>query len=1112
MFMEKYSSSYGGTKESFVILNNTSKDKRELTNVEYGLFCVIQNIIQRGTPTEPSIFLKEKLGIIPEELNPLYLIDDTVTKWKKLIKGDDEHVDYPAIEFFEKLLPQYLGEYSFVKNLIIPEADFADILLNDTVLCGQQVDFYLPQTKTVFEIDGNSHESSSQTLKDTMRDTALTRNKIQVIRIKTENIKKNTTKLANELEEFKKKIKDNPVIDQYKSDLMVSRDDIRIKYDAVIRLQILLLSCLKNGKLHLGDKKWNFHIQNSDIPQLEYLLSLAYEDLKCWANTIAKLLKISLKFPEFSIVNEASKDTFILDFGMFKRYTDEIEENRNCTYIRTDYFMESNYYEVAFADSLQYQLRIGGEESDLPNLQYLLKNFFGFDEFRDGQLQIIMNVLERNDTIGILPTGTGKSLCYQYASLLQPGVSIVVVPIISLMIDQKRSMDQKHMTRTNLISSQLRGEEKSKILAEFQQGQYQLLWMAPERFQNEDFRKSLSGINRTMNFSLAVIDEVHCLSEWGHDFRVSYLTLIRTLRAHCPEACLLGLTATASQAVLEDLKAEFENDGSGIKALTSMNRNELMFKRIKVESRENKFERIKQVIKEVENIYQTDLSKQDGKDSRCGLVFCPTVAGRNDGCQTICEQLSSIDKFKNRVGTYHGKLENGLREKVQKDFMDDQYSILVCTKAFGMGIDKSNIKYTIHTCLPQSIESFYQEAGRAGRDADKTEKSYCYILYSPENEGKGSDIRKIFKADIGIEERKLISEGLSQDLATIMFLWNLNKKTVSEEYKSISDVLGRLYKGETQILFHDSSKKGQSLEEIQNALYKLSLLGIVDSWTVNYHSLLQGDVNVIYNGCNEKDIEEHLLTYIRKYDLEFNLDGKVKRYENYYKMLLTEEKFITKLIKVLLAWGNENILYQRLQSTYNMMELCDPKVTDEEFRRRIDYYFRYSETSIIFEGILYHPKDYDNWFDLLFIRDDETMNRSVHITKEKAENILASLQRYLESYRNNTGLNFLSGILRIYCGTYHKSEGVERLHDSLQSIKEMTLVEQEEVIVETLKFAKIFSLEQKEQLSEAILKEFPQRGKQIFNALQDRYSLSIELEKSVYRLKKIIEEKIEWTT
>lgn len=1099
--MEKYSCTYANTKSNFVFQNieELTDNKYDYMNDKlYGIYCVIQNIIQRGTPSKPSEVLINKLGNICVSKNyRIPLITEYNPVWRNTIKGDEQSNDNPAEKFYNEIYSNYMKDYAFTKQLILPEANLSEILEeSNKEFKGQQVDFYLPQADLVIEIDGSSHNDKNQVKKDIERDKALNKAGIQVIRIKPFDIKNRTPILEQLMKKIYSFVESNFDINVYKKVMEndVNSKDLYIMYDIVIRFQMLILTCLKHGIFKVSDKTWQINIINSDYENISNLIILAYEDVKEWIRVISRLNKINIKIPDLKVIKAKRKSGINVDFSIYKRWTDEYQFYKNCVFIRNDYYDNKDYYSFSTSNTLQYKINLNESDSDVNELKYILRNLFGYNEFRDGQLPIIINVLERHDTIGILPTGTGKSLCYQFAAILQPGISIVVAPIISLMMDQKENMDEAGMTRTAYISGNLSGSEKDDVLNKFMEGKYELVWISPERFQNEKFRKSLLEINRIRNFALAVIDEVHCLSEWGHDFRTSYLTLIRTIRDFCPEACLLGLTATASQAVLEDLKNEFNIESFDIKALSSMNRDELVFLRKKAERGKKKIDLLDDVFLELEKYYGENVLDTCGDNSLCGLVFTPNKVGKN-GCIEFAGEFERT--YKKKIGVYHGSLNSEERKIIQNEFMSNKYNILTCTKAFGMGINKKNIKYTVHFGIPQSIESFYQEAGRAGRDNNKDIKSFCYILYQPEL-CKNEIIEKIFSASTTVDERKdLCSTKLRNDLSSIMFLWNLNRHNVDEEYYIIRNVLKNLYQGDYVLHF-----EGEEKSNIELALYKLSILGIVSDWVIDYQTLYKGSIEVIYIGVDENQIKDNLLRYIRKYDVEFRLDSKSERYKKYYDLINNKEKPIANYIKLLLTWGNDNILYQRLQSTYNMLQLCDTNVSNDDFRRRLDYYFRYSETTIVLEDIVYHPKDYKKWFQIFYDQEEYI------ITKEKADNIFASLQRYLESYRNNTGLNFISGLLRLLTNQYqNNSDGELRLKDSFTNIKEeLNSEEIGEIIRQTLLIGKDMDAESKCFLSELICDNFPDKSRETFNLLNDNYSLSIELEKSIKILNNIMEE------
>jgi len=234
------------------------------------------------------------------------------------------------------------------------------------------------------------------------------------------------------------------------------------------------------------------------------------------------------------------------------------------------------------------------------SLKYLAWNIFlqsninlresEFD-FREGQLQIITNVLSGVSTIGLLPTGSGKSICYQLAAILQPALSFVVCPIKSLMFDQKNDLNSAFFSRISHITGENDAEEKSEIQKEFSLGKYLFIFLSPERFQSRAFRDYFQNTRNQYLFSYAVIDEVHCLSEWGHDFRTSYLNLADTIRKYCPNVTFLGLTATASLNVIKDIQTEFDIAPQDTKTPLNYTREELEF--IVIDDRGNKFPELK---------------------------------------------------------------------------------------------------------------------------------------------------------------------------------------------------------------------------------------------------------------------------------------------------------------------------------------------------------------------------------------------------------------------------------------------------------------------------------------------------------------------------------------
>ena len=296
------------------------------------------------------------------------------------------------------------------------------------------------------------------------------------------------------------------------------------------------------------------------------------------------------------------------------------------------------------------------------------------------------------------------------------------------------------------------------------------------------------------------------------------------------------------------------------------------------------------------------------------------------------------------------------------------------------------------------------------------------------------------------------------------------------------------------------------LNDIQKSLYKLFLLGIVENWTIKYQTLDSGYVYVDYKGLDEGDIKLHLYKYIHKYDKEFSIEQDSKRYHKYYSMNNTDELPITKLIKVLIEWGNDNVIYNRLQSTYTMLQWLDSSVSDVQFRRNIIEYFKFSELTVILDGVVQNPLNYNIWFDALYAKDTITNQRISVIDTDLARTTLVSLQRYLESYRNNTGLNYLCGMLRLLAGNYIGTEGEWRFKESLQNIKE-SLSEQEilDIVSNTILVGNNMDLPEKDKLSEMIIGNLGGFEKMLFDGLNDRFSLGLLLQEPKARLNYIME-------
>lgn len=329
----------------------------------------------------------------------------------------------------------------------------------------------------------------------------------------------------------------------------------------------------------------------------------------------------------------------------------------------------------------------------------LLKKYYGYDSFRSGQMEIIENILSHKDVLAIMPTGGGKSLCYQIPALILDGTTIVISPLISLMKDQVDTLQQMGIPSAFINSSLSMGELR-QIINEAENNKYKLLYVAPERLESESFMELL----RNIKISMIAVDEAHCVSQWGHDFRPSYLK-INNLRYINDNPVVTAFTATATPEVKEDI-INLIGLNKHYEIITGFDRENLIFEVVRI-NKKNPY-----LLKYVE--------EHKGKS---GIIYCLTRKLTDE----VCTKLVSAGY---KAVKYHAGLSDAERNKNQEDFLYDNADIMVATDAFGMGIDKLDIRYVIHYNMPKNIESYYQEAGRAGRDGEKSE---CILLFSPQD-------------------------------------------------------------------------------------------------------------------------------------------------------------------------------------------------------------------------------------------------------------------------------------------------------------------------------------------------------------------------------------------
>jgi ATP-dependent DNA helicase RecQ len=998
--------------------------KSTLTENQRQIISVLEKILNRGKITLPSPRIEKQFREVfkpPRIESSLPLIESLVIRGYK--KGQNSlWVDSKEEGiFYEDILPKLLGEN--YEQFVIPQVEISSLLstnLNVDTTGYQRVDFAIfhpeLEEKIIVEIDGEQHKR--QVDSDKERDKILVEHGYTIIRIQASEIQKGN---GHHLSVLKSKF--SAIKKKFDEDVVSSNDEI-IKFIHSIKIahqmQIALLQAIQSGFLSLEDK-WHIVSDLDWIGIFDKKEALAI--LKEFAKDFIELLEKLSKLYSVELNIEEPVCNLISDYApahstsaVFISFAHKITTDLPTFYVQNIYFP----FHIASSSFSAGPLMEGLEKPQEKDLEYFLQYLFRKPNFWEGQYDGIIRVLQGKDALLLLPTGGGKSLVYQLASLLLPGRTVVIDPIISLMEDQIDNLAMIGIDRTIAITSQIDDpNDREQALKLFGQGEYLFAYVAPERFQTKEFRDSLRTLTAHTPIALIVVDEAHCVSEWGHDFRTAYLNIGRTSREYCESngkvPPLVALTGTASRAVLKDVQRELLiEEFDAIITPKSFDRKELKFHIIYSKSNE-KIARLKGYLgQKLPNLFNTtssSLYQTRGKETYSGLVFCPHVGGEF-GVEGVSDELRKVGIPAN---IYSGKEPKYWepdqyryhKQRVTKEFKRNKIPLLVCTKAFGMGIDKPNIRYTIHFGIPPSIESFYQEAGRAGRDR-KT--AHCCIIVSNDDPERAE---KLLHPNTKVEEIDEILKNIrreeNDDITRVLYFHTNAFRGIAKEKQDVEEVLNHLgdisKKGEKILSIPDRIKQSadehrQPREITEKALHRLLLIGVISDYTIDYS---REEFTVKLSGATKKKIIETYGKYVASY-LYSRRQNEVEKASRLLNLSII--KFIKGMIDLLLHFIYDVIERGRRRAFYEMLLACVESPTHEAFRERILRYLEATAYSEDLEEIINDEK-------VGIIRCRHVVDDKV-ISRNAAAELRGQVSRYLESYPDHPILLMLRALSEIF--------------------------------------------------------------------------------------------------
>jgi ATP-dependent DNA helicase RecQ len=985
------------------------------------------------TDGDPEIGYEDLISVTPESvLSCLASRFSETVDFKPL-----NHLSFDSereASFFTQWIPKALG--SAAVAWFTPQAPL-DMLLNslgEDAVSFRRCDFmfYVPgHYPIIIEIDGDDHQRKRQA--DKARDAALLRHKIDTIRIPNAEIDKLWGPNLKTLEE-----RCNAVLQSLRADPEQHfTAETLLKSSECSQLQFALVNAVSNG-FPVGTQGTVKVVLKGDLPSVS-LLKATFKDLNELLSHYSGLFGIEgIKPLTFVLEDDATKSknamSVKLQLNASPAILDEIEAEIDTVLCRAILPCELLPPKTNTRKKLKLTL---GRKNTEKHLTFFLNYVFRKRAFRGQQLDAIVNVLSDKDTLVLQPTGAGKSIIYQLSGLLMPGVTIVIDPIKALIEDQVRGLKEHRISRAaGLMSNDGDPLELQQMMAAISANHVDFILMSPERLLIQSFRDALASLMRQTTVNLAVIDEAHCLSQWGHEFRFAYLRLAENLRKYCSDTIngapkLLAMTGTASRTVLKEMIAEIGirlTDEASIIKPTSFNRKELQFSVLRLNKGGATFGELNNTLKQIPkrlNKEPEHFYALNGRKTNSGIIFTPHARGATHGLIPIRDQISkelsgSVGVFASTAPKEFDRREwEIVKNKHAEAFKQNKEPILIATKAFGMGVDKPNIRWTVHMGIPSSLEAFYQEAGRAGRDR---KPSHCAVIYSETDENYTN---QVLDPSNSLEEmKKLYQDRKPSDDVDRALFFHLNSFTsVRDELRVIKSLLklARDCSGSSthEIAYTDDwlgSSVQPNKEDYERAIVRMSYCALIDDYTTNYSAKT---FRVTFAKYDFKRSKQKLENYISKVQ-PAKLRACIEEIDKIALKPLGGQPAL--LCEMIIKFTYDTIERSRRRMMLEAIQMARNGIDDTQIRERLlSYLEEGANAARVSELAEAENLEFSAWFEL----SDSIASAS------DARELRGDVSRILESYPYHAGLLLIRSISEALSGNGNSAVIKENLKAAL---------------------------------------------------------------------------------